>query len=335
MIFIAVPILFGIIWAVGFTQAIVSPKTLSQLPGEVIAEMPTLLDGMMLAARDENSDMDYETRTWLNAIAAAGTSPRQVLKETGLDSWMEKELTGSLATLGDILGGKSSQRAVWLDMMPLKAAFSHPAMESWLTRVMEKLPPCSAGESETWARVLAGGQSSDSLPPCRPGETQGGAVAAVIRDRVARDIPDRVNLLQHSRFPRENVNIARTITSFAYLLFLIPAAFIFLGALIGGQGKTGFFRWSGAATMVGGGLVLALSSLAKGVVPWALRLGPLEHQPSHWVHWQGVFADHAEGLALIVSRHFMSPVITVAGGVCIVGLLLFAFSYTFTRQPAA
>jgi len=48
-----------------------------------------------------------------------------------------------------------------------------------------------------------------------------------------------------------------------------------------------------------------------------------------------VIADHAEGLALVISRHFMSPVITVAGGVCIVGLLLFAFSFTFTRETQA
>jgi len=37
----------------------------------------------------------------------------------------------------------------------------------------------------------------------------------------------------------------------------------------------------------------------------------------------------------VISRHFMSPVITVAGAVCIVGLLLFAFSFTFTRENAA
>ncbi len=335
MIFIAVPVLFGIIWAVGFTQAVVSQKTLAELPGEIIAEVPTLLDGMMLAARDEDSDMDYNTRTWLNAMAAAGTTPKQVMQETGLDNWLEKELSGSLASLGEIMNGKSRERAVWLDLTPLKSAFRHPAMESWLTRVLENLPACSAGEAETWSRALANGESCyDSLPPCRPAETQAGAVAAMIRDRVTRDIPDRVNMLKDARFPRGNFNIARTVTSFAYLLFLFPAALILLGALVGGQSKSGFFRWSGAATLAGGGLVLALSSLAKGIIPWALRLGPLE-RPSHWTHWQGAFADHAEGLALVISRHFMSPVITVAGGVCIVGLLLFAFSFTFSKEKAS
>lgn len=338
MIFIAVPVLFGIIWAVGFTQAFVSEKTLAQLPGEIIAEVPGLLDGMMQAARDENSDMDYDTRTWLNAMAAAGTTPRQLMRETGLDGWLEKELTGSLAALGRIMNGKSSARSVWLDMRPLKAALAHPAMAAWLTRVLENLPACSAGESEAWSRVLAREDSCDSLPPCRPGAAPGNdatAVAAAIRERADRNIPDRVNIMENARFPRHNFNVARTIDSFAYLLFLIPALFIILGALIGGRGKTGFFRWSGVATMTGGGLVLALSSLAKGIIPWAMRVGPLDYRySSHWMHWHEAFAEHAGGLALVVSRHFMSPVITVAGGVCIVGLLLFAFSFTFTRAEA-
>jgi hypothetical protein len=334
MIFFAVPILFGVIWAVGLTQAVVSPKTLKELPGEVIAEIPVLLDGMILAARDERSDMDYDTRTWLNAVAATGTTPRQVLKETGLHDWLEKELSGSLAALGEILGGKSAARAVWLDMRPLKAAFNHPAMENWLASTLEKLPPCSAGQADAWERILREQGSCDSLPPCRPESATGGAVAALIRERITRDVPDQVNLLEHSRFPRRNINIARTVSSFTYLLFLIPAGFILLGALVGARSRSHFFRWSGAATMVGGGLVLALSSLLKGIVPWAMRVGPLEYSP-HTSHWQGVIADHAEGLALVISRHFMSPVITVAGGVCIVGLLFFAFSFTFTRETQA
>jgi hypothetical protein len=334
MIFIAVPVLFGIIWAVGITQAFVSEKTLTELPGEIIAEVPELLDGMMLAARDDDSDMDYDTRAWLNAVAAAGTTPKQLLRETGLNDWLEKELSGSLASLGRIMNGKSAERSVWLDMKPLKAAFSHPVMESWLARVLENLPPCSTGESEAWARALAN-ESIDSLPPCRPGEVQAGTVAAFIRDRAGRDIPDRVNIMENARFPRENFNIARTVDSFAYLLFLIPALFILLGALVGARSKSHFFRWSGAATLAGGGLVLALSSLARDAIPWAMRVGPLDYRySSHWVHWHEAFVDHAGNLAQVVSRHFMSPVIAVAGGVCIVGLLLFAFSFTFTRDRA-
>lgn len=339
MIFLAVPILFGIIWAVGFTQAFVSEKTLAQLPGEIIAEVPGLLEGMMQAARDERSDMDYDTRTWLNAMSAAGTAPKQLMRETGLDGWLEHELAGSLAELGRIMNGRSSTRSVWLDMRPLKAAFAHPAMTAWLTRVLENLPACSEGESEAWARALSREEGSGPLPPCRPAATPSGdapAVAAAIRERIARDIPDRLNILENARFPRRNFNVARTVDSFAYLLFLIPALFIFLGALVGGRGWPGFLRWSGAATMVGGGLVLALSSLARGLVPWAMRVGPMDYRySSHWMHWHEAFAEHAGSLAQMVSRHFISPVMAVAGGVCIVGLLLFAFSFTFTRPAVA
>ena len=331
MIFLAVPILFGVIWAVGITQAVVSPKTLSELPGEIIAEIPVLMDGMLLAAQDENSDMDYETRTWLNAIAGAGATPMEVLRETGLNDWMEKEFSGSLRALGDILNGRSAARQVWLDMRPLKAAFGHPSMERWLSQVLEKLPACSSGQTQAWERIYLNASPYDSLPPCKPESATGIAAAAVIRDRITRDIPDQVNIMENTEFPRGKFNIAKTITSFTYLLFLIPAVFILLGALVAARSKSHFFRWSGAATMAGGGLVLALSSLVKGVIPWAMRVGPANYA-SPWTHWHDAFSDHAGGLALVISRHFMTPVITVAGAVCVVGLLLFAFSFTFTQR---
>ena len=50
MIFFAIPILFGIIWAVGLTQAVVSRKMLSELPREVIGEIPDL-DGRRICWR--------------------------------------------------------------------------------------------------------------------------------------------------------------------------------------------------------------------------------------------------------------------------------------------
>ncbi|MBN2345963.1 MAG: hypothetical protein JXO51_06195 [Candidatus Aminicenantes bacterium] len=334
MILFAVPILFGIIWAVGLTQAVVSEKTFSELPGEIIAEVPELLDGMMLAARDERSDLDYETRTWLNAVAGAGTTPREILRETGLNDWLEKELRGSLRTLGDILNGRSTSRNVWLDLRPLKSAFSHPAMESWLLQVLEGLPSCSLGQSEAWQRILLGEDYYDSPPPCRPQAAQGVAAAAILRERITRDIPDQVNILQNADFPRGRFNAARAITSFMYLLFLIPAGFIVLGALVGARSKALFLRWCGGAILAGGGLVLALSSLLKGIVPWMLRIGPSTNYPTPWIAWQEVFIDHASGLTLVISRHFMEPVITLAGIVCVVGLLLFVFSFTMGPEGA-
>ncbi len=334
MIFIAIPVLFGIIWAVGLTQAVVSQKTLSELPGEIIAEVPDLLDGVMLAARDENSDMDYESRTWLRAMAGATPPPRELMKETGLNDWLEKELSGSLRTLGDILNGRTAARDIWLDMRPLKAVFNHPAMESWLSQVMDNLPACSSGQTRDWEQIMLDDNPYGSPPPCRPDDAQKITAINFIRSEITRKIPDQVNLMENAHFPHNRFNVARTVRSFTYLLFLIPAVFIALGALVAARSMSHFFRWSGAATMVGGGLVLALSSLVKGIIPWAMRIGPVNYSSS-WTHWQDVFADHMSGLAIVISRHFMSPVIAVAGTVCVIGLLLFAFSFTFTRETPA
>jgi len=334
MIFIAVPVLFGVIWAVGFTQAVVSPKTLTELPGEIIAEVPEAVEGMMLAARDEDSDLDYDARTWLNAVAGASPTPREVLKETGVNDWMEHELSGALRKVSDVLNGRSAIHDVWLDMRPLKTAFSHPVMEKWISQVLEKLPACSSGQSEAWKRILLDDRSYDSLPPCRPESATVTDATMVIREHITRDIPDQVNIMENADIPHGRFNIAKTVTSFTYLLFLIPATFIALGALVAAPSKIHFFRWSGIATMVGGGLVLALTSLIKDVIPWAIRVGP-GHYPSPSTHWHEVLAEHMGGLAAVFSRHFISPVITVAGAVCIVGLLIFAFSFTFTRTVEA
>ena len=338
MILFAVPILFGVIWAVGFTQAVVSQKTLSATARRGHRRDPRA------AGRDDAGGPRREFRHGLRDADLAERHGRSGHRAQGRDEGRPASTTGCrrnsaprCATIGDILNGRSDARDVWLDMRPLKSALAHPAMKTWLAQVLERLPDCTPGESAAWEQALRGDGPDDSLPACRPaftGEIAATATADAVRQYVDRDIPDRVNLMENADFPHGRFNLAKTVTSFTYLLFLIPAAFILLGALIGGGSKSLFFRWSGAAIMAGGGLVLALSSLVKGVIPWALRVGPAYSSP-HWNPWQDIFADHAGGLALVISRHFMSPVITVAGAVCVVGLLLFAFSFTFTRENAA
>jgi len=77
--------------------------------------------------------------------------------------------------------------------------------------------------------------------------------------------------------------------------------------------------------MIGGGLVLAMSLAGQRghSLGHAHRTGELS---SSWTHCTMFFVDHMGGLALVVSRHFMSRH-NVAGIVCVVGLLLSAFLY--------
>jgi hypothetical protein len=332
MIFFAMPILFGIIWAVGLTQAVVSPKMLNELPREIIAEIPDLMDGILLAAKDEKVEFDPNTRTWLTAIAGVATTPRELLKETGLNDWLEKELSGTLRTVGEILNGKTEAREVWLDLRPLKQALNHPAMERYFVQVVENLPVCTPEQGKSWQQEVQGPANNNELPPCRPEAVTSIDTVTSIRGNITRDIPDQVNFFKNSRFPYHRVNIAKTVMSFTYLLFLLPAVFILVGALIAARCKSHFFRWSGAVTMIGGGLALGLSTLVKQIVPWSMNFKPGQYS-SHWMHWNDVLGDQLGGIFQIFSRHLVAPVITVAGAVCVVGLLLFAFSFTFTREP--
>lgn len=331
MIFFAIPVLFGIIWAVGLTQAVVSSKMLSELPREVIAELPDLVDGILLAAKDETIQMHPDGRIWLQAIAGVATTPKELLKETGLNDWLEKELSGTLRTVGDILNGKTEAREVWLDLRPLKQALNHPAMERYLMQVMEKLPVCSPEQTGAWERIIQDQDHNRDLPPCRPEALMNTNAAAFIRNGFTRDIPDEVNFFKNSRFPYHRINIAKTVMSFTYLLFLIPAFFIIMGALVAARCKSHFFRWSGVVTMIGGGLALGLATLVKQIIPWSTHFQP-GHYSAHWLHWNELIGDHLQGIILIFTRHLVAPVIAVAGVVCVVGLLLFAFSFTFNRE---
>jgi hypothetical protein len=331
MIFFALPILFGIIWAVGLTQAVVSSKMLSELPREVISEIPDLMDGVLLAAKDENSQLDPDARAWLTAIAGVAKTPRELLRETGLNDWLEKELSGSLRTVGDILNGKIEARNVRLDLRPLKQALNHPAMGLYISQVLEKLPECSPEQADSWKEIIREPGRCGELPPCRPAAARNMDASAAIRGNMTRDIPDEVNFFKSSHIPYRRINIAKTVMSFTYLLFLIPAIFIFLGALVGARGKAHFLRWSGAVTMIGGGLALGLATFVKQIVPWSARFHPGPFS-SHWLHWNDLIGEQLGGVALIFTRHLVAPVITVAGAVCVVGLLLFAFSFTFSRE---
>ncbi len=334
MIFFAIPVLFGIIWAVGLTQAVVSQKMLSELPREIIAEIPELVDGILLAAKDENADMDPDSRAWLTAMAGVAKTPSELLKETGLNDWLEKELSEGLREIGDILNGRTEARSVWLDMLPLKQALNHPAMEAYLAEIIERLPVCTPEQAQAWDVESRGLDHHGKLPSCRPEAGAGQSAAAIIRARLTRDIPDQVDLFKNSGLPHRRVNVVRIVTSVTYLLFLIPAFFIVIGALIAARSKSHFFRWSGAVTLIGGGLALGLATLVKQIVPWSMHFRP-EECSWQWQHYHGAIGDQMRNIVLIFSRHLTAPVIAVAGAVCVVGLLLFAFSFTFTREQAS
>jgi hypothetical protein len=330
LLLMGIPILFGIIWAVGLTKAAVSPEMVSELPREIIEGVPAYMDEFIAAAQKEDVYMDDNERAWINALAEADISIRDLMQETGISNWLEGELADSLETLGAVLRGERRPDPVVLDFRPLKKALQHEAIDKYLLKVLEKLPPCSEDQLEEWkdAALHPGFVDIEDLPACRPA---GGVVAdylKVAKAEMVWDMPDEVELFEGiHRFPR-GLNVAQSAVSLSLVLFLIPAAFIFLGALVAATSKASFFRWSGVSTLVGGLSALGLAYFAKNIVPWAIHMS--SYHCSEWTRLEELAVEKLGGLGIVLTDYLFSPVISVAGVVCVIGVILFALSFAFT-----
>jgi hypothetical protein len=342
IVFFGLPILFGIIWAVGLIKATVSPEFLSDLPRQIISEIPVRADEIFRDAQSDQYIRDADTRAWFQAVAKAGESPSELMAKTGLIDWMSGELSGSLREIGQILRGERRPRPVAIDLRPLKAALLSPEVDRFLEATLNNLPACDESGRKAWAEVALVGAAHRRPPACRPDLSEARAGLLGARERAVNGIDDEVPIFQGTRhFPAFPLGLSRTIALSSYLLFLIPAVFIFLGALIADSSPAGFLKWSGVSVFVGGlpALVLALS--AKYFSLWAIGGGALtwhEHPASEL--GELVF-DKMKGIPERVVTQLFSPVVLVALLVCVAGVVLFALSYSVrsgakeTPKPAS
>ena len=331
-----IPILFVIIWTVGLIRATVTPEFISDLPREIIAEVPRLADDIFKAAQDPNVIGDETTRAWAQAAAKTGISPRDLLAKTGTLDWLENELSASLREVGLVLRGERRMREIRVDLGPLKTAILHPEVDRFLMATLENLPPCDERGEERWRQFALSAPRDRQLPACRPAVAMVEDVLRAERARAVADIPNDVQFfgdvdsraLRHFPF-----GLVGTVHFFSYLLFLIPAAFIFLGALIAASSPSSFLKWSGVSIFAGSLPVLLLSQFTKQVSHWAVKYGTF----SWGERWSGEFHDLVfDKLGWIGTRiidGLMSPVVAVAGIVCVVGVVLFALSFSVRSAP--
>jgi Ca2+/Na+ antiporter len=337
IILLGIPLLCAMIWVVGFTRAAVSPEMISELPQRVATEVPRLIDDSLSAAAAE-SGIKENSRAWLKAIADARISVTDLLMETGVTPWMKTEMTESFRTVAAMLRGKTEPRPVFLNLRPLKLAFQHPAVERSLNQVLEKLPPCDAGQIETWQRFAAHPDGDDGPPACKLDPAVASAALQTARSRMVSDIPDEIELFQFDgdRFLSRRLNIHSAVVTAAYFLFVIPGIFIILGAILAAKSKSSFFRWSGISTLIGGLISLGIATLAGRAASWAIGFSPYHsHASENWSRLSPVFAEHLESLFSVIGKFFFSPVIAVSEAVCVIGLILVALSFAFTTNHQA
>jgi tetrahydromethanopterin S-methyltransferase subunit E len=109
-----------------------------------------------------------------------------------------------------------------------------------------------------------------------------------------------------------------------------------VASFIGAATGTGVIRWVGISTLIGGALAFGLSKLVGKMVLWGIGVGPIGYSYSD-VHFPfdqvgEIFVEKMGDIILLVIDRLFSAVNTVAGAVCIVGIVLIALSYLVTRD---
>lgn len=342
IIFIGIPVLIAIIWGVGLTRAVVSPEFLSEMPREIITKIPDLLQETLEAVDREDVIHDEEARKWVRAVANAETTPKELLEKIGIMDWLKIELSQSLEDIGQILKGKISPRPVMLNMRPLKAALRHEGIDHYLKEILEKLPICTDDQTREWVEAVLEERpfQHEAPPACRPPDL----VKAIEILRAAwieevDEIPDEVDLIESDEwdfYPRTGVNITHLVVSLTYLLFFIPAVILLVASLIGASSGSGILRWVGISTLIGGALAFGLSKLVGKMVQWGIGVGPIGYSYSDvdfpFEEAGEIFVEKMGDIILVVIDHLFSAVNTVAGTVCIVGVVLIALSYLVMRD---
>ncbi len=333
VIFIGLPVLFGVTMAVGLVRATVSDKFLSDLPRDIIAEIPGTVDGLFRDIRDKDLRADEATQAWFDAAEKTGISPRTLMESTGLMAWLQGEVSESLRQLGEVLRGNSPVRSIAIDMRPLKKALLHPDMDRFFESLVANLPPCDERNQEIWKEKAAGVHDGRDLPPCRPDAVLARDIFLNERTRAVEDIDDTIQILENVHpFPFERFGFAKVITWGSYLLFLLPALIILAGVLIAAKTRSGRLLWSGISVLVGSVPALILALGIQKFTAWVMRVGSFSwHHP--WSSDVGrVVMDRLDWIPLQIVNTLFSPVVGVAAVVAVIGMVLIALSYS--HRPA-
>ena len=333
IVLIGLPILFGVIWVVGLTKATVSSEFISELPQEIIREIPDIAEEIFEEGQDEKVIRDENTRAWFRAASEAGVSPKQLMSDIGLLDWLEYELAESLDEVGEILRGERRPRAITLDLRPLKNILMRDEIDQYLMRVLEELPPCDDEEERQWIQIGRWGLDDRKLPACRPDMEVAKEALMEWRMDAVEDMDNEVEIFEDVEFIP--FGFSRALPVLSSFLFVFPALFIFIGSLIAATSPASFFRWCGISTFLGALPALLLAFFVKHISLWGLRIAPF--YSSEWDTWspelQELIFEKTSWIPMRIIDQIFSPVVTVAAIVCVLGIVLFAISLMVRNRP--
>ncbi len=332
VIFITLPVLFSIIIAVGATNSIVSPELLSDLPREMVKNLPKAIDDLYLELKKidlDDTDMDDDGKIWIKAILNAKKTPNSIIEESGISNWLKDELSVSLKYIGDILRGEAEPETVVLNFDKLKNALTTPAMIKYFRELIEQFPECTDSQINEWKDLDIDFDDISSMPACKPVDIE--ITDNLIKELISKivsDMPDNIEIFQIEGNLPYGVDIAKFVTSITYLLFLIPIVFIIIGSAIGASTKRDFFRWSGYTTIIGGLSALGFTALIQNIIPlsgFALNFDHHTHIVSD--KFEKILFHKISTFSDILFDKLFNPIAELGGTVAIIGLLLIGISY--------
>jgi len=335
LVSMGIPILFAVIWAYGITKALVSPDFISNLPQDILSELPLLIDDLSSDIETQWHGIDDEARIWLKAYRENGTDLNKLLKDSGIETWMQTDLQSAFLEIGDILRGERAISNVDLNMRPLKLALKNPILINELSSIIAKLPPCSPLDNTWWQdrleqTIISEGQHELKLKPCRPADLENISTALTIYlGNEIEQIPDSIEMLHVDQDLPRGLDITRWLARFMLLLFVIPALFIFLGALIASDSRPSFLRWVGFPTLIGAGLVFILTSTVTRFLP-----NILFYNPEFQLEFRGYEFLTSKLFTFFssISQHLFLPVNKVAMIISVIGIVTIALSYAFNTN---
>jgi len=333
IILIGLPILFGVVWVVGLTKATVSSEFISELPQEIIREIPDIAEAIFEEGQNERVIRDENTRAWFRAAAEAGVSPKQLMADIGLLDWLEYELAESLDEVGEVLRGERRARPITIDLRPLKDILMRDEIDQYLMRVLEKLPSCDEEEERQWIQIGRWGLEDRELPACRPDMEVAREALMEWRMDAVIDMDNEVEIFEDIEFIP--FGMSRALPVLSSFLFVFPAVFIFIGSLIAATSPASFFRWCGVSTFLGALPALLLAFFVRHISLWGLKIAPF--YSSDWGSWspelQELILDKTSWIPMRIIDQIFSPVVTVAAIVCVLGIVLFAISLMVRNKP--
>ncbi len=330
---IGIPVLFATIIAVGITNSVVSPEVMSDLPEEIISELPSSIDEIYETLKNENDIKDEKTKTIVEAMKSVNIRPSRILDDSGILKWLQGELSVSLKQFGEVLRGERKPDPIRLNMAPLKKALLHNSITSYLRSVITNLPECRDLETEEWKKIaftndISEGFDLDGFPSCRPtGLEITDDLIKVFQLRAVEKIPEDTEIFDdYVDFP-QGWNFTRIISAAMYAFFILPALLIFLGSLIASTSKESFFRWSGVATMIGGITAYGLGSLMENIIPISKFATKYDFSNAVSSRFEELIILKTGEITEMFMDSLFAPTTKLAGTVIIIGLIIFAISF--------